>query len=129
MTNVTQRLHTIVCRTHSTLAQGELAADRGMMLICAALGLPGEAGEATDLVKKTVEQDRPLAREQLLKELGDVLYYCQLMAMALDTDLSAAVDALEAKLAKRYPQGFCPADAAARVDAAPEEHTDGGAGS
>ena len=99
-------LHDIVLRTHSTLVDGPLAANRTTMMICAALGLAGEAGETTDLVKKWYEQGRPLDKDKLVKEVFDVLYYCQLMLMSQDSSMEECIAVGEAKLRARYPDGF-----------------------
>jgi len=109
-------LHAIVTHTHSTLTEGPLAADRYKMLICSALGLGGEAGEYVDLVKKVYEQGRPLDVAAATKELADVLYYVQLAAMALDTDIPSVVAVLDEKLRKRYPDGFSVQASADRKD-------------
>jgi len=99
-------LHDVVLRTHSTLVNGPLEADRQRMLMCSALGLAGEAGEFTDLVKKVYEQGRVLDKDRAVKELADVAYYLQLACMALDVSVPDVVQALVAKLAARYPEGF-----------------------
>lgn len=101
-------LHDVVLRTHSTLVNGPLEADRQRMLMCSALGLAGEAGEFTDLVKKVYEQGRVLDKDKAVKELADVAYYLQLACMALDVSVPDVVQALVAKLAARYPDGFSP---------------------
>lgn len=114
--SVEQRLTGIVEATHSTLTQGPLSADRTKMLICAALGLAGESGEATDLVKKWYEQGRPLDKDKLVKEVFDVLYYCQLMLMSQDVSMDECVAVGEAKLRTRYPNGFSTEASLARKD-------------
>lgn len=56
------------------------------------LGLAGEAGEAADKVKKIIRDKGGYASEEdrieLLKELGDVLWYVANVAKYLDADLS-----------------------------------------
>ena len=56
------------------------------------LGLAGEAGEAADKVKKIIRDKGGYASEEdrieLLKELGDVLWYVANVARYLDADLS-----------------------------------------
>lgn len=109
-------LHDVVLRTHSTLVNGPLEADRERMRMSSALGLAGEAGEFVDLVKKTYEQGRVFDRDKAIKELGDVLYYVQLAAMALDTTLPEVVGVLRDKLAARYPDGFSTTASAGRKE-------------
>lgn len=82
-----------------------------------ALGLAGEAGEVVDLIKKHLFHSRPLDKEELIKEMGDVLWYLALLAEGIGTDLSVVAGANLDKLAKRFPEGkFTPEDAAAKAD-------------
>ena len=78
-------------------------------LVCGALGLTGEAGEAADLVKKHLYHGHPLDRVKLQKELGDVLWYLVLVADALGLTLSDVAEANLVKVGERYPDGFDPA--------------------
>lgn len=76
------------------------------MMRNAAYGLNGEAGEVIDLLKKHEFQGHVLDEGKLLEELGDVLWYCALMAEALGTTLQDVMyDNIE-KLKERYPDGF-----------------------
>ena len=70
------------------------------------LGLCGEAGEAADMIKKDTYHSVPYKREEMVKELGDVLWY--LTALAEDHGLRLADIAEEnmRKLKERYPDGF-----------------------
>lgn len=56
-----------------------------------ALGLAGEAGEISNQVKKVMRDDgfdlTEIRRDQLVDELGDVLWYVALMAEELGEDL------------------------------------------
>ena len=85
-------------------------------LLLAALGVSGEAGEFTDLVKKHVYHGAHLDRERLIKELGDVLWYLALGADALGATLAEVAQANASKLRKRYPEGFSPKASAERRD-------------
>ena len=69
------------------------------------LGLCGEAGEVADKVKKVL-RDREgrfdaAVIEDLLLELGDVLWYVAQLATELELDLSEIAEANLAKLASR----------------------------
>ncbi|WP_322816096.1 nucleoside triphosphate pyrophosphohydrolase family protein [Chloroflexus sp.] len=86
-----------------TLAAGLTPCER---LTNAALGLSGEAGEFADTVKKHLFHGHPLNREELLKELGDILWYAALVCDALDVRLSTVMAANIEKLRRRYPEGF-----------------------
>jgi NTP pyrophosphatase (non-canonical NTP hydrolase) len=69
------------------------------------LGLAGEAGELCNKVKKIQRDDNGIItlekREQLLDELGDVLWYCAAIADELDADLGDIAEANIKKLFKR----------------------------
>lgn len=88
-------------------------------LSCAALGLTGEAGEVADIVKKVVHHRHPLdgaAREKLIKELGDVLWYVAHAASVLGVTLDHVAAVNVAKLRARYPEGFSPERSINRVE-------------
>jgi NTP pyrophosphatase (non-canonical NTP hydrolase) len=77
-------------------------------LVVGCLGLAGEAGEVSDLVKKYVGHGHELNVEQVIDELGDVLWYVAEVASSLGLDLSSIADANLLKLNRRYPGGFDP---------------------
>ena len=72
----------------------------------AVLGMAGEAGECADLVKKHYYQDGRHIREDLVLELGDVLWYVAEGAAAIGCSLSEIAAANVDKLRRRYPKGF-----------------------
>lgn len=78
----------------------------GIGICNASMGLAGEVGEIIDLLKKYVHHDHPLDREKVLKELGDVLYYMEILYVYTGTSRIEAEAAVIAKLKKRYPDGF-----------------------
>ena len=82
------------------------------VLINSVMGLCGEAGEASDIVKKWLAQGHELDRAHLVRELGDVAWYLAEAATALDVPLEDVLQANLAKLQKRFPEGF---DASASV--------------
>lgn len=71
-----------------------------------ALGLTGEAGEVADIVKKHVYHGHELDRINLVKELGDVLWYVAYTAERLGVSLQEVAEINIAKLKARYPNGF-----------------------
>lgn len=78
--------------------------DQGLALV--GLGVAGEAGEVADEIKKVLFHGRALNRDDLVKELGDVLWYVAIGARVLGTTLETIAHANITKLAKRYPGGF-----------------------
>lgn len=89
-------------------------------LLHASLGISGEGGEIVDAVKKNWVYEKPLDRENLIEEIGDLLFYTQALCSLIGIELVDAVDANMAKLNKRYPQGYTDAAAIARADKAGE---------
>lgn len=71
-----------------------------------ALGLAGEAGEVADEIKKVLYHGHEFDREELEKEIGDVLWYCAVLAEQYELKLSAIAAQNIAKLQARYPEGF-----------------------
>lgn len=76
------------------------------MILNAAMGMNGEAGEVIDHLKKARFQGGILDRTKLIRETGDLLWYCALMAEALDVSLAEIAQINIAKLRARYPDGF-----------------------
>lgn len=70
------------------------------------LGISGEAGECSDVVKKHLFQDGREVREKLLDELGDVMWYIAETAKALGYTLDDIAVHNINKLKARYPDGF-----------------------
>ena len=75
-------------------------------LMNAMLGLAGEAGECCDLAKKRYYQDGREIRDELIDELGDVMWYVAEGAAALGITLSEIAIHNVQKLQRRYPEGF-----------------------
>lgn len=70
-----------------------------------ALGLAGEVGEVLNKIKKHYRDGTPLDKEDLGKELGDVLWYLSTLATDLDLNLAdVAGDNLD-KLSDRNARG------------------------
>lgn len=74
-------------------------------VIYAAMGLCGEAGEASELIKKHAYHGHAIDTEHLARELGDVLWYVSYMAHLFGYPLGKIMAMNQEKLAKRYPEG------------------------
>lgn len=85
-------------------------------LAIAGLGLTGEAGEVADLLKKVVGHGHPMERDKLITELGDVMWYCGMLATLLDVPLEVVAQKNIEKLKKRYPYGFDPQRSLSRIE-------------
>ena len=79
------------------------------MLLTAAVGLPGEAGEVSDLIKKVVFQGKPYTddiRNKLIDEMGDVAWYLALACSSVGVTMEDILERNVEKLQSRYPGGF-----------------------
>lgn len=77
-------------------------------IIDGCLGLSGEVGEFTDLIKKWVFHEKAIDLEHAKKELGDVCWYVTMICESFGWDLQEILDLNIRKLEKRYPEGFDP---------------------
>ena len=74
-------------------------------VLYAAIGMCGEAGEVSELVKRYAYHGHPIDTEHLARELGDVLWYVSYMAHLFGYPLGKIMAMNQEKLAKRYPDG------------------------
>lgn len=82
-----------------------------------AVGVSGEAGELLDAVKKYVIYDKPLDRDNVIEELGDLEFYMQGLRAELGITRDETIQANIAKLSKRYHTGsYTDAQAQQRAD-------------
>ena len=71
-----------------------------------ALGLAGESGQVVNLVKNYTLRGAELDKEQLTKEMGDVLWYLSQVAQWADIPFEEVAQKNIKDLAKRYPHSF-----------------------
>lgn len=90
--------------------------DRKDYILLGALGLCSESGEAADIVKKFKFQGAQLNREKLIKELGDVRWYFEVLCEALGTSIEEIERINIEKLNVRFPNGFSAEASAAKKD-------------
>jgi NTP pyrophosphatase (non-canonical NTP hydrolase) len=109
-----QQAHGMLSAVHMPALASDLLRTHDVLIW--ALGLAGEAGEVADLLKKVHGHGKPLDREQVKKELGDVLWYVANLADAHGFTLSEVAVTNVTKLRARYPRGFTVAAAAAKAD-------------
>lgn len=69
-----------------------------------AVGIAGEAGELLDAVKKEAIYNKPLDRDNVIEELGDLKFYITGLMYSLDITEEEVEDYNRAKLGKRYGQ-------------------------
>lgn len=78
-----------------------------------AVGVSGEAGELLDAVKKAVVYNKPLDRENVVEELGDLEFYMEGLRAGLGITREETIQGNIAKLGERY-KGFTYTDKAAQ---------------
>lgn len=86
------------------------------LMLKGAMGLCGEAGEVSELIKKHAFHGKPLDPDKVEEELGDVFWYLSQLARACGTTLRRVATRNAKKLRKRYPEGYSHAASAARLD-------------
>ena len=72
-------------------------------MIHASLGIGGEAGEILDHVKKWAFNNRLLDHNHLVAEVGDLMWYLNLLVALLGTTWDHVLSVNIAKLEARYP--------------------------
>jgi NTP pyrophosphatase (non-canonical NTP hydrolase) len=85
-------------------------------LMHAALGACSEAGELADAIKKHLIYGRALDRENVIEEVGDLLWFCALACSTLGVPMSEAAQRNIDKLTTRYPEKYSDQLAADRLD-------------
>ena len=75
------------------------------MLNTTALGICGEAGEVSEVVKKHLFHGKDFDREKFLSELSDCLWYLTLGTKAIDASLQDVINKNVEKLRARYKGG------------------------
>ena len=74
----------------------------GCDLVVYALGLGGESGEVLDIIKKGLRDQKPIDKDHLKEELGDVLWYIANICSAYRWSIEEVIDLNISKLKKRY---------------------------
>lgn len=69
------------------------------------VGISGEAGELLDAIKKQVIYRKPLDRENVVEELGDLEFYMEGLRQELNITREEVIAGNISKLGKRY-EGF-----------------------
>lgn len=82
-----------------------------------AVGVSGEAGELLDAIKRWTIYSKPLDRENVVEELGDLEFYMEGLRQCLDISRTETLAANHSKLLKRYQSStYSNAAAQARAD-------------
>lgn len=88
-------------------------------LLHMAVGVAGEAGELLDAIKKAAIYGKPLDRDNVIEELGDLEFYMRGIRQILNLSRDQCLSANICKLTQRYPAGeYTDKDAIERKDKA-----------
>lgn len=75
-------------------------------LLHGSIGIVTEAAEIQDAIKKCIFYGKELDTINLCEEIGDCLFYLELLCQSLNTTLTKEMDRNQQKLAVRYKDGF-----------------------
>ena len=92
-------------RFYSQFVQDKILTKGRYRLIENTLGLAGEAGEVSEKIKKLFRDKNRFSDEDLLKELGDVLFYTVSLANIFGCNLRKVMEINMAKLDDRQQRG------------------------
>jgi NTP pyrophosphatase (non-canonical NTP hydrolase) len=80
--------------------------NKGHNYVYVTLGLAGEAGEVAEKIKKVIRDKGGVideaTKEELTKEIGDVLWYCAQLSTELGIQLTSAAEKNLEKLKSRH---------------------------
>jgi NTP pyrophosphatase (non-canonical NTP hydrolase) len=82
----------------------------------AATGVNTEAGELLDAVKKLVIYNKPLDKDNVIEELGDIELYLEQTRQNLNITRAQCLRANIEKLRRRFPKGYTDRSAQFRAD-------------
>ena len=85
-------------------------------LIHMVLGVSGEAGELLDAIKKSTVYRKPIDRENVIEELGDLEFYMEGLRSALGITRVETLEHNERKLQRRYGERYSDNSAQRRAD-------------
>lgn len=81
-----------------------------MKLLYPLLGINGEVGEVCEKIKKHYRDGKPLDKDDLTKEIGDVCWYISAICSDLDISLQDVIETNVAKLTSRKKRGVINGD-------------------
>ena len=83
-----------------------MATVQNQRLLHAGIGLTTESGELLDTLKKHIFYGKPLDKVNLEEEIGDIFWYCALIADELGVHFDEIMSKNIAKLKSRYGEKF-----------------------
>lgn len=92
-------------RQYSIWVEGKIMTTGSDRFLENTLGLVGEAGEIAEKVKKQIRDGKLVAGDDIIKELGDVMFYVTAIANYFDSDLDEVLQRNVDKLNSREERG------------------------
>ena len=92
-------------KQYSKWVEGKIITEGDERLVENVLGLVGEAGEVAEKVKKMIRDGTKVVPMDLIKELGDVVFYCTALANHVGYDLNTILEINLVKLNGRVKRG------------------------
>jgi len=113
MINHSEMVSTLA-KSGETIKQELKSSDCHNLHMC--MGLSGEVGELIDAVKKSIFYRKPLDRNNVIEELGDIEFYLEGLRQGLGITREVTIAGNINKLGARY-EGFKYSDDAAKLRA------------
>lgn len=92
-------------RQYGLWVEGKIMTTGDDRMVENVLGLVGEAGEIAEKVKKQIRDGKLAAGGDIIKELGDVMFYVAALANYYDSDLDEVLQRNVDKLNDREERG------------------------
>ena len=90
---------------YSLWVEDKIVTEGQTRLVENVLGLVGEAGEVAEKVKKQIRDGKLVSGEEVIKELGDVVFYVAALANYYDSGLDEVLQKNVDKLNSREERG------------------------
>lgn len=105
MTKITLPQATLNSRKYSLWVEGKIMTEGKDRLVENTLGLMGETGEIAEKIKKQIRDGELVSSEEIIKELGDVVFYVTALANYYDSNLAEVMQKNVDKLNSREERG------------------------
>jgi NTP pyrophosphatase (non-canonical NTP hydrolase) len=90
---------------YSEWVEGKIITEGQTRLVENVLGLVGEAGEVAEKIKKKIRDESKIDPEDIILELGDVVFYVTALANFYNYNLQSVIDFNVSKLDSREARG------------------------
>lgn len=90
---------------YSYWVEAKIVTEGETRLVENTLGLVGEAGEVAEKIKKMLRDSNRISSDEIVKELGDVVFYATAIANYFNSDLTEVLQVNMEKLNSRAKRG------------------------